>query len=240
MTLFLTSSPFLFQHDPATLNPANEFVDRLQAVLPERPRTLFIASDPRDHDMTMGFARETRDAFKRAGIPLGKVTVLDGKSSWWTRRLVNSCDFIVISGGHVPTQNDFFRRIHLRKHLKKFDGVLMGISAGSMNCADVVYAQPEEEGESSPDFPRFLKGLGLTDYNILPHFQEVCDRELDGMKLYDDITAADSMGHEFLVFPDGTYIFRDHEEYAILGECWRMADGELEKLCEEEERIELE
>lgn len=239
MVLFLTSSPFLFHHDPATLNPDNEFVERLQIVLQGRPRTLVICSNPKDRSGTREFAQVIRESFARADIPLGKISVLDGRNAWLARRLVAGSDFIVIMGGHVPTQNAFFQKIRLRGLMRKFDGVLMTISAGSMNSADVVYAQPEEEGESSKDFPRFLPGLGITRYNILPHYQEVFDRELDGLRLYEDITAADSMGNEFLVFPDGTYIFRDHEEYAILGECYRMRDGVMEQISELGQRIEL-
>lgn len=239
MIQFLTSSPFLFHHDPATLNPDNEFVERLSIVLRGRPRTLIICSDPKDHNGTKEFAGVIRDSFARAGIHLGKISILGGRTAWLAHHLVAASDFIVIMGGHVPTQNAWFQKINLRKHMKHFDGVLMTISAGSMNCADTVYSQPEEPGESRPEFQRFRSGLGLTKYNILPHYQEVYDRELDGQMLYDDITAADSMGNEFLVFPDGTYIFRDHEEHAILGECYLMHDGEMEQISELGGRVEL-
>jgi dipeptidase E len=239
MNLFLTSSPYLYQHDPATLNPANEFVARLKAVLPHRPKTLFIASDPANHDMTMAFIHATKDAFGRAGVPLGRCTALDWRNARWAYRLVAESQFIILVGGHVPTQNAFFQKIHLRRLMKKFDGVVMGISAGSMNSAGTVYAQPEEAGESSPEFPRFLHGLELADINILPHYQQVKDYLLDGKRLYEDITYADSMGHTFYVFPDGTYYYQDEEEQVILGEAWRLSDGVLEKITEEEERFDL-
>ena len=239
MNLFLTSSPYLYQHDPATLNPANEFVARLKTVLPHRPKTLFIASDPANHDMTMAFIHATKDAFGRAGVPLGRCTALDWRNARWAYRLVAESQFIILVGGHVPTQNAFFQKIHLRRLMKKFDGVVMGISAGSMNSAGTVYAQPEEAGESSPEFPRFLHGLELADINILPHYQQVKDYLLDGKRLYEDITYADSMGHTFYVFPDGTYYYQDDEEQVILGEAWRLSDGVLEKITEEEERFDL-
>lgn len=239
MNLFLTSSPYLYQHDPATLNPANEFVDRLKAVLPHRPKTLFIASDPANHDMTMAFIHATKDAFGRAGVPLGRCTALDWRNSRWAYRLVAESQFIILVGGHVPTQNAFFQKIHLRRLMKKFDGVVMGISAGSMNSAGTVYAQPEEAGESSPEFSRFLHGLELADINILPHYQQVKDYLLDGKRLYEDITYADSMGHTFYVFPDGTYYYQDDEEQVILGEAWRLSDGVLEKITEEDERYDF-
>lgn len=40
--------------------------------------------------------------------------------------------------------------------LKDYQGVILGISAGSMNSADVVYAQPEEEGEGiDPEYEKY-------------------------------------------------------------------------------------
>lgn len=239
MILFLTSSPFLYEHSPATLNPDNEFVERLRLTLPRRPKTLFVASDPQTHERLLDFIHAAKDAFGRAGLPLGRCTPLDARNARWAYRLVAESEFIVLCGGHVPTQNEFFRQIHLSRLMKKFEGVVMGISAGTMNSAVTVYAQPEEEGESSPDFPRFLKGLGLADINILPHYQQVRDYELDGQRLYEDITYADSMGHEFFVFPDGTYYFQDDEESVILGEAWRLADGQMEKLTEKGERFDF-
>lgn len=83
----------------------------------------------------------------------------------------------------------------------------MGISAGSMNCADMVYAQPELEGEAAdPSYERFIVGLGLTERNILPHYQMVKDYTLDGLRLMEEITYPDSAGREFYALEDGSYI----------------------------------
>ena len=66
-------------------------------------------------------------------------------------------DVIFLGGGHVPTQNAFFHRIGLREKIRNFDGIVIGISAGSMNSADVVYAQPELPGEAADEsYQRFL------------------------------------------------------------------------------------
>ena len=48
-----------------------------------------------------------------------------------------------------------------------------------MNSADIVYSQPEEEGEAvDPAYQRFLTGLNLTKTNLLPHYQEnACQQE---------------------------------------------------------------
>lgn len=239
MTLFLTSSPCLYQHDPATLNPANGFLDRLRAALPRNPRTLLVCSDPDSHAMTDFFAADMGGAFSRAGLPFGKTAVLDGRNEAQAAKLVAAADLIILMGGHVPTQNAFFQRIGLRALLAGYGGVLMGISAGSMNAAEVVYAQPEADGETSPAFRRFYPGLGLTSVNICPHYQQVKDWELDGQRLYGQITESDSMGRSFHIFPDGTYLYRDDRDYAIYGECRRMTDGITELLAVDGQRIGL-
>ena len=49
--------------------------------------------------------------------------------------------------------------------------MIFGISAGSMNSAEEVYAQPELEGESlDPNYVRFIPGLGLNSYVLVLAF----------------------------------------------------------------------
>ena len=122
--------------------------------------------------------------------------------------------------------------------LKDYPGVIMGVSAGSMNAADIVYAQPEEPGEAvDPDYRRFIPGLGLTDKNILPHYNMVRDNILDGRRLFEDISYADSHGHTFYVLPDGSYILEAEGTSTLYGEAWKLQDGVMEKICADGESV---
>lgn len=239
MVVFITGSPFIDGADRALLNPDNQLLDRLYAVLPQNPRVLFVASNPEDHAGTCRFGADVFCAFAEADITFSKYTVLDGTNAVSAKKLVHSSDFIIFAGGHVPTQNAFLNGIRMRQLLQDFDGVVMGISAGSMNLADTVYVQPEEPGESSPDFRRFAPGLGLTRFQILPHYQKVKDNILDGLRLYEDITFADSMGNSFIVLPDGSYIYQDDEEQTLLGEGYRLKNGIMELLARDGETQDL-
>ena len=231
MTLFITSSPYIDGADRAILNPANGFLDRLRAALPEHPRALFICSDPDSHDMTCGFANDTASAFREAGIEFSELHVLDGSNAHKAYGLIMHSDLIVLAGGHVPTQNAFFRKIRLRHMLRNFKGTVMGISAGSMNMAGTVYVQPEECGESlDPNFRLFVPGLNLTHVNILPHCQKAMHYELDGKRLYEDITYPHSMGHSFYALPDGSYFYQDEQELLLCGKAYRLKNGILELL----------
>lgn len=237
MTLFLTSSPFVDGADRAILSDANGFIDRIREVLPPHPKALFITSNPEDRDMTCRFAAETTAAFAEFGMAFQSYHILDGFNAEDAGGLIADCDVIFLSGGHVPTQNAFFQEIGLGELLDDFPGVVVGISAGSMNCADTVYVQPEEEGESAPEFERFAPGLGLTDVNILPHYQKVKDNYLDGQRLYEDITFADSMGECFLAMPDGSYIYSDSEDELLCGEAYIIEDGEIRQIAEEGDEV---
>ena len=239
MILFLTSSPCIYDYSPATLTEANGFLHRIRSKLPPKPNTLFVASSPADHKLTDFYCGDMAGAFERAGIPMPDWKILDDLTAKDSKKLIAWSDFIILMGGHVPTQNEFFNRIGLKDLLKDYPGVIMGISAGTMNAADTVYAQPEADGETAPTFRRFYPGLGLTEINVCPHYQQVRDWTLDGQKLYGEITETDSKGHTFHIFPDGTYIYRDETEYAILGECWQMRDGIQTKLTENGGRIDL-
>jgi len=240
MTLFITSSPYIDGAPRAILDPQNGLVDRLRQVLPSNPNVTFICSNPEDHAGTCEFAAITAAAFVEIGIAFGSYQVLDGTNAHRAYGMISHSDLIVLSGGHVPTQNAFFRKIRLRHLLNKFHGVVMGISAGSMNMADEVYVQPEETGESiDPNYRRFAPCLWLTCVNICPHYQKVKDRYLDGKRLFADITYGDSVGHQFFALPDGSYFYQDDEQLLLCGKAWRIKDGILELLTTEEEVLDM-
>lgn len=239
MKLFLTSSPFVENADRALLSNENQFIDRIREALPPFPRCLFVCSSPERHDLTCRFGGDLFSAFREAGIFFGGFSVLDGENGERAGELVENSDLIVLAGGHVPTQNAFFQEIRLRQLLEEYDGVVMGISAGSMNSAEFVYAQPEEEGETGPDYIRWLPGLNLTSVNVLPHYQKVKDYILDEKRLFEDITYADSFGNEFFAIPDGSFFYQDENVLLLCGEGYRIANGILEHLAEDGEELDM-
>lgn len=241
MTVYLTSSPYIDGADRPILNPANGFLDRIRAALPENPKCLFIASSPDDHYATCLYGSHVVIAFATANIPFASYRVLDSWNVEEAADLIMDSDLIILAGGHVPTQNEFFRDIGLDVLLQDYEGVVMGISAGSMNSASVVYAQPEEPGETlDPDYQRFLPGLGLTDVQILPHYQKVKDNILDGQRLFEDVTYCDSQDNTFFALPDGSYFYICDGVTLLCGEAYRLRNGILELITLEGETASLE
>lgn len=245
MTLFLTSSPCDNNVPegldlPCIFDARNGFVQNLRASVAPDAQLLIIASDPDAFALNDEMAETFEGCFAAAEIELVDVCVLDSRNASDAAELIAQSSIILLSGGHVPTENAFFASLDLRALLSDFDGTIIGISAGSMNCADIVYAQPEEAGEAiDPNYQRFLTGLGLTARNVLPHYNQVKDNVLDGLRLYNDITAADSVGHTFYILPDGSYILSQDGEEVLYGEAWLMHNGVLEKLTEDGESLAL-
>lgn len=141
---------------------------------------------------------------KDTGLSLSCMDICDSRNGEEKAAELCSYDFVILGGGHVPTENAFFKRIGLPYSFKDYRGTVMGISAGTMNCARVVYAQPELPGEAcDPDYERFIPGLSLTEYNILPHFNAVKNDIIDGMRLIEDIAFGDSFGRITQISADG-------------------------------------
>ena len=245
MILFLTSSPCDDNVPescglPCMFFSRNDFVANLRSCVKPGGRFLAIAAWKEDHARNDEMALTFAGCFAYHGMVFSRVDVLDSRTQENAAELVAGSDVILLAGGHVPTQNAFFREIGLKRLLAGYPGVVMGVSAGSMNAADTVYAQPEEAGEATdPAYQRFFPGLGLTQKNILPHYNMVRDNVLDGMRLFEEITFGDSFGQTFIVLEDGSYIREGGGEARVSGRSWTIRDGVMAPLCGEEESIRL-
>jgi len=243
MIAFLTSTPSgayrREEPSPLPINAENGLLDRLRECWPENARILTVAADPDAHHINDSIETWYYSLFPLSGLSFSEVHTCDSRDEDAVRNL-GRYDVVILSGGHVPTQNAFFHKIGLREALQDFDGILISISAGTMNCADTVYAQPEMDGESTdPSYCRYLQGLGLTTRMILPHYQAVCNDWLDGKRLFEDITYEDSWGHEFFALPDGSYLLLEDGKETICGACLLIHDGVAEEICRDGETLRL-
>lgn len=235
MIAFLTSSP-TGPLDGSRLvegiDEMNGFREHLRHYWTAGARCLMIAASPdawKENDEMQRWMEET---LWKSNLAVSTVDIWDSRTADVSAQKLCSYDVVILGGGHVPTEQAFFQRIGLRGTMQQFNGIVIGISAGTMNAADIVYAQPELPGEATdPGYIRFLEGLGLTQTQILPHYQMLQDSMLDGMRLYEDITFADSFGRAFLVLVDGSYLFVENGHETVYGEAYVIADGSMEQFC---------
>ena len=235
MTIFLTSSPTgpLDNSRPVYgVDEMNSFAQQLHWRWKANARCLMISAAPADDGFNDMVQQTMRASFERSGFTFSCFDSWDNRTTDFSAETLNSYDVVMLGGGHVPTQNEFFHRIGLRETIRNYQGIIIGISAGTMNSADTVYAQPELEGESvTPGYQRFLSGLDLTKTNILPHYQMVRDSWLDGQRLFEDITYPDSIGRCFLALSDGSYLLCENGREILFGEAYRLVDGRMNRLC---------
>lgn len=234
--IILASSLRLWDYDdlgnriPKRFSNTNGIIDCFKKYIKKYDNFLFIASDENNIEITDMYARNTFKAFDLT-LPFNNYQILDIRTEDNALELIKNADLIYLCGGHVPTQNKFFSRIKLKNIIKKTEALIVGVSAGSMNCANRVYCPPELEGEGiDENFKKFYKGLGLTDINIIPHYNDDKENIIDGKKYLDDIIIPDSYKTILYAISDGDYILVDSNKNILFGEMYKIKDGIIVKM----------
>ncbi len=224
---------------PIPLMGENGQLDQIKVFWRENSRILLISGTPDDYTRNDAIINCLKESFRMSGLEFSFFEMCDARTEELVERL-SEMDVILLGGGHVPTQNAFMKRIGLKERLRNYEGLIIGGSAGSMNCAELVYAGPESEEEAvDPNYQRWISGLGMTQVNILPHFQRLKGVVLGGLRLIEDITYAYSIGHGMIALNDGSYIVVDDGAETLYGEAYSIKDGCRKQICRNGESIAL-
>ncbi len=210
----------------------NKKLDTIKKYVKKFDNFLFVASVESNYEITDFYANVAIKSFEMT-LPFKNYNVLDGRTADHAEELIKNADLIYICGGHVPTQNEFFKHINLKKLIRNTNAFIIGASAGSMNMAENVYAPPEYEEEvTNPSYQKYYKGLGLTHINIFPHYDEIKDEVLAGKHMIKDLVLPDSFKRDIYVLNNGSYILIDDNVY-IYGETYLFRDGKIKQICED-------
>lgn len=194
---------------------------------------MHVASVESDYDATDLYSKATFDSFNLT-FPFDNYISLDGRTKHRAKEIIENADLIFLCGGHVPTQNKFFQSIDLKNIIKNSKALIIGASAGSMNSAEIVYAQPELDGETTdPNFKKYLNGLGLTKISILPHFEQELGAVLDGKDVFKEISLPDSKVRPFIAYSDGAYIYDNGKKQLMFGKAFLFESGTYVKISNE-------
>lgn len=222
---------------PTFLLNDNGLQENMKKYWKRNSNVLVISASPEDWERNDSILFCQSEAFPMSGFDVNVFQMCDSRNETIIENL-EDFDVLILAGGHVPTQNAFFSKLDLKKRLENFKGILISWSAGSMNCAEIVYAQPELEGEAvDENYQRFIPGLGITKHMIIPHFQEVKTDVVDGLRVIEDMAYPDSMGREFIALNDGSYIISENGIETLYGEAYRIKDGRQEQICRRGEAL---
>ncbi|MCD7739571.1 MAG: dipeptidase E, partial [Lachnospiraceae bacterium] len=134
MIAFLTSSPNGRYREKdhrsiVPLNPENGFTDRLKKYWKNDARGLLLAAMPDLAELNDAICSSMKATFEVSGFSVSSLEICDSRDFSQIQKLGNY-DFLILGGGHVPTQHAFFEKIALKEAMKKYDGIVIGISAG--------------------------------------------------------------------------------------------------------------
>ena len=219
---------------------SNHFIDRLKATTSKIKTFVFVASNPDGAKKTDEYANIIVKALNLDGFGIENLIIIDHRFKGDIEKAILSADVVFLAGGNVPTQNNYFKEIKLKSKLEGFEGVLIGQSAGSMNCSKVVYTQPEEDEEfEDENYQRKISGLGLVDFTIMPHMN--CANEVDekGHPSVMEMCLADSylMPH-YGIFDYGFIEIQGNNATAY-GKTLLIKNGECVELCGDKESVEV-
>lgn len=142
--------------------------------------------------------------FKNAGIQFDNSIIIDpNMSQAEAQKAVRDASFIMLMGGDPFKQKELCEKLGLLEELKKYDGVMLGFSAGAMLMSQYIIITPCSE--EYPDF-HIENGLDLDGISIYPHnntnSEEYPDTLVVGDETYkkeDLIKVANQYGEYYLL-----------------------------------------
>ena len=237
MILFLTSNIGGYKKindvkESAMFFSDNMFLSNLKKYIKNYNKFVLISAYPCDYEKNDLYLKLDTDATKLSGMNFNEYIVVDNRNKMDVKSILKDCDLIILSGGNTKIQNKFFEEINLKEHLKLFNGVIVGISAGSINSATNVYDSPEtkEDLNISP----YLNGLGLTGINVEPHFK-LNELDSEDKILSRNSILKESFNRNIIALLDGSYIICDGKINKVFGESYLIKDGVITKICSNNE-----
>lgn len=213
---------------PVSFFENNNFLKNMKESINDYNKFVIIASDVDNYEQNDYYLKLDMDVLAMSGINFKENVVLDNRNKDDIANVLKNSSLIFLSGGDTLKQNIFFNEINLKEYIKNIDACVVGISAGAINSAKIVFNSPEEEKDLTN--PSILEGLGLTTINVEPHFD--CDKI---SKIQMDAILKESNNRVIYGLPDKSYIFNNK----VYGKCYRVYKENIELISNDDEVVEV-
>ena len=213
---------------PVSFFENNNFLKNMKESINDYNKFVIIASDADNYEQNDYYLKLDMDVLAMSGINFKENVVLDNRNKDDIVNVFKNSSLIFLSGGDTLKQNIFFNEINLKEYIKNIDACIVGISAGAINSAKIVFNSPEEEKDLTN--PSILEGLGLTTINVEPHFD--CDKI---SKIQMDAILKESNNRVIYGLPDKSYIFNNK----VYGKCYRVYKENIELISNDDEVVEV-
>ena len=122
--------------------------------------------------------------FKNVGITFKKINLITPEiSKEDAKSMINNASFIMIMGGDPFKQKELCEKLDILNDLKRYNGVMLGFSAGAMLMSKYIIITP-----CSDEYPEFHveKGLDLDGISIYPHNNTILEEYPDTLVVGDE------------------------------------------------------
>ncbi len=218
MILFLTSNLNTHIKDedgnkfPIPLGDNNLILTNIKKNLKNLNKIVWICNNPNDFENNDKRSFIVFESFKLAGLDFNEKIILDKRNYKKSKDILKDASIIIICGGKIIPQLKFLKKIKLKKFLKSYNGIVIGISAGTMNLCKKIFNFPEEISDINEK--RILKGLNLFKYSIIPHFDGLTKSyqiECPEIDIVNNYIIPYSKKFNFIGIPNESYIMIDNE-----------------------------
>ena len=205
-----------------------EIAEVMKETITKRGQFAFIASEfEKCHEKTDGYFQLFLKMFCEIGICFEKSCVVDGRMDKKSaQNTVRSADVVWLSGGDTPTEYRYLQEYGLVDVIRDHPGVVIGMSAGSINLARTVIRTASCDHEKQ----EIYEGIGRTDFTLEPHFHiEQVSKELL------------ELSKKYIIYGlcDNSMILCNDERTRFFGEIYRLENGKALSLGVTDQKIGL-
>ncbi len=238
MAIILASKLYTHNRDeegnrfPIALENENEILDNLKKYIKSTEKLVVVANNPKNFEENDGRAEVIFESFKKTGLVFKEKVVLDNRNKKHAKEVLMDANLIILTGGKCLCQNKFLKKIKMKRFLQTYTGLVIGISAGTMNLCKVVMNFPEELADLK-ESKRF-SGLGFYEKSIIPHFDgenKTYQFDCEEVDVVNDYILPASVKTEMIGLPNGSYILIDNNHQASLyGDVYKIHNKEVYKI----------
>ena len=190
-----------------------------QKKITKRERFVLIASDFENlYEKTEKYFYIFLNMFEKIGINFEKTCIIDGRMNIdEAKKAISEADVVWLSGGNTPVQFEHLKKYGLVQALIEFNGVMIGMSAGSINMAKTSICTLSC-GHYNQEI---YDGLACVDVSVEPHFvrNEVSNEVLELSKK-----------HIIYGLCDDSFIICSGKAIEFYGEIYKLNNGIIERL----------
>lgn len=183
--------------------------------------------------------------FKKVDIEFEEVNIITPElTNEEAKAMINNASFVMLMGGDPFKLKDMCQQLDILDNLQKYNGVMLGFSAGAMLMSKYIIITPCSE--EYPDF-HIEEGLNLDGISIYPHNNTESEEYPDTLVVGDEIYQKEDLLQVARNY-GSYYLLQDHlrEDGTTDVSIIKSNDGEIEfyyenkgKIWEVEEEVKL-